>query len=640
MKKFGTFAKVILCLLCLSGPQLFAEDAGVGLQLKKTFEQLSSHSKLSPEEKTFFLAKKAAELDCPFERIPTHQSSTVFQYFYNDNWNLLDTWHDTYYLQLDNESMASFDEIADDPFIMLRTKVGGPFAFFNLADSWNNLAHFKIIEHHDWPCLPDGWEKVNLASLEGLENSSSPSSVEIIDFDKLFLLSTNDCEAIWWQITSDKNFDALIPNLNQVQLSNETIQLDPICQTFLNSNQEYFIRVKGLQNGSWCEWSIPFTFQVIKPQQVRNIEFSKIDEDRYELSWEADQNPSTSYWIFGSNALDFLPPIYGQTEQDIDYTFFVSDQCSTEINPKYAFYRIIAERDGTYAVPSEIVRVYDFGMYHPRTLLQVDNHNGVLDRKNLHSSFDALSDIAFEKSKQGAKYQKPPHISDQVWQTVSPYLLPENHPLRGSLDRIFSKSRALADTRSLKKAGFYWTKKGSYSPIYPTRHKKIKGYFIKIMTDAQENEDWKNWVHRIQGAQDTQKAINEFGCQSLLKVPKKYIYPLPTYPSPGPGCKKRKNFVLLSEDMKLVERDKNKQLFRKKMTKAHLNAIYKVVTKVGLKDSLYYNNIPWAKDGRLAFVDTEHHHVWPVFYKRFFKLLSPEMLAHWKALLQHNGPNF
>ncbi|MBS4168478.1 hypothetical protein [Parachlamydia sp. AcF125] len=628
--KWSTYAKFFFCLFCLLDSLLFSVSE-TGLQLKKAFKQLCAEPKLTPEEKTFFLAKKAAELDCPFERIPTHDS-TVFQYFYEGDWKLLDTWHNTCYLQLDNHSLASFEEIADDPFLVLRTKMGGPSANFSLSDSWNNLAHFKIIEHHDWPSMPEGWENVNLTLDNGVEEGLNTSPVEVLGFDKFFTLSTNRCEAIWWQITSDKNFDFLIPNLNQIQISNESIELDPLCQTFLNPEQEYFIRIKGLQNGMWSNWTNPFKFHVTKPLQVKDVEFSKKDKECYELSWQAEEDSSTHYWIFGSNALDFVPPIYASAEQNIDYALFISQENHIQIDPQYAFYRVIAERDGIYAVPSEIIRIYDEHLRHPRTLLQIDKHSGIADRKILAAHG--------ETDHSRPKNPKPAHISDHVWQAVFPYLLPENHPLKGPLDRIFSKSRALSNVRSLKQAGFYWTKKGSYSAIYPTRHKKIKGYFIKIMTDEQENEDWKNWISRIYGAQATQKAIDELGYQSLLKVPKKYIYVLPHYPSPTSSCKKRKNFILLSEDMGIVERGKNKKMFRKKITKAHLNAIYNVVTKVGLKDSLYYNNIPWAKDGRLAFVDTEHHHAWPVLYNRFFKLLSPEMLSHWKALIQHKGPNF
>lgn len=637
-RKLSMILKIVLCLYCFS---LQSENISQSVFLSK-FEQICADNRLTTAEKTVSLAKYATEQGVSFECVPTYDQP-VLQYCLEGTWNLLDVRQHAFYLQLDNRQLAAFDEIDDDPFLVLRTKVGACDSPFDFMQAQANLAHFKIIELGKWPSFSENLYTHSAETVLEDSNKKPDPAVTVLHVlsdlthpSTVFHLSQggDDCEVIWWQIASDKNFTLLIPNFNQIQPATDFIEIDPLSETFFNPNQNYYIRVKSFRDETWSSWSSPLAFNVQKPAAVQSVAFDKVDEGRYVISWESDE-VATTYWIFGSNALDFVPPLY-QVHSDYDppaYECLQTTQPQIEIDGKFAYYRIIPEKNGRYGVPSEVIRVYDEGLFHTRTLLQ---SNGETISRQIFPRL--LEEYPQEKQ---PKFVRHSHISNEVWETVTPYLLPDNHPTRRALDRIFSKKRVLKGEASLAKAGFTWTKTGSYSPIFPTRHKKIKGFYIKLYLDPQDRVDWKNWVARAQGAQSIAQAIEDNGYQELFKVPKKYIYPLPAKPAPsGSSGNHRKNFVLLSEDMRIVKRNLNKEMYRYRMTPIHLNAIYKIVSDLGLVDSLFIHNLPWAKDGKLAFVDTEKHHMWPVAFQRYLKYLSPGMQQHWRLLITHQGPNF
>lgn len=600
----------IFCLLCFNA-----------YSLSPLLEQLSNSKNLPPDQKIACLKKIASAEKIPFEQIPTY-GEPVLQFFFQNKWNILDTRYDIYYLQLDNQTLADFDEIAEDPFLVLRTKVNAKDQSYDFLTSQYNLAEFKIAPLEEWP-ICDESDKLLSPLPPSEENSTFNPEIALVQVgsDPCFVLTTSPCDLIHWQITSDNNF--IISNLDQICPFSKLIELDPISQTFINPHQNYFLKVKICQNGLWSNWSEPLSFVCTKPVQVHSVVFEKKD-DRYFISWEGD---ASEYFLYGSNALDFVPPIYAHME--VPYLKLTTSEKQIEIDPTYAYYRIIPCHNGKYGIPSEIIYIYDHSLAHPRSVLQFDPGMVKIERMPLGS-----------EQKQTKALNPPPHISSEIWQAVEPFLLPENHPIKGKMDRIFSKSRVVANEKALFKAGFTWTQKTvSHSGIYPTRHKKIKNFFIKLLTDVQDIADWRQWVKRAQGARDIRHFISKHDYERIFKVPQKYIYPLPEKPSPEEKTYP-KYFVLLSEDMKIVNPELNEDMYKNRVTKALLNVIYKIVTELGLIDSLFIHNLCWAKDGRLAFVDTEKHHSWPVLYHRYYKILSPPMVDYWKSLVKHHGPNF
>jgi hypothetical protein len=75
------------------------------------------------------------------------------------------------------------------------------------------------------------------------------------------------------------------------------------------------------------------------------------------------------------------------------------------------------------------------------------------------------------------------------------------------------------------------------------------------------------------------------------------------------------------------------------VTKEMLLAFYHLLTEFHLIDSVYADNTVFCKDGKLAFLDTEHAMVEavPVPITSVGQYLNPEMLAFWEQLIVNHG---
>lgn len=234
----------------------------------------------------------------------------------------------------------------------------------------------------------------------------------------------------------------------------------------------------------------------------------------------------------------------------------------------------------------------------------------------------------------------PQEIEGCVWAAVEPYLLPDDHKTWKFFDKLFSRYsfRVIESPESLKKAGFKETGTRHTQNFHVMKHKKLKGWLLKIYTDDAVGEtDWQHFVYRCQGAQAARESIEANNAKKLFKAPKKFIVPLPDQPEPRPGLQK-KYFVLLVEDMNLVSKKRSYHYWQSRITAHFLDYFWRIVTTAGLSDSFYIDNCAWSKDGRVAFVDTEHYHKWPIFYPKLFEHLSPHMKKHWSLLIDQKGP--
>lgn len=253
----------------------------------------------------------------------------------------------------------------------------------------------------------------------------------------------------------------------------------------------------------------------------------------------------------------------------------------------------------------------------------------------------ALWDEAAELCPKG--YSKPVGASQESWDAVQPYLIPSNHPAKKALDLIFSQQpRPLLSSKNMKKAGFF-----NYTPsdknIIVTGHPRLKGYLIKAYLDSCSLPEWKLWIQRIVGANQIRQSIEELGYTSIMKAPRKWIYPLPGNPSPPEGEEYfPKYYVLIVQDMGLFSAIANQQNWRHAMTPNLLASFYNMVMINGLIDSYYIDNSPFSFDRKIAFVDTEHYNIdireFPGRQEILYKFLSPAMREYWEHLLQNGGP--
>lgn len=233
-------------------------------------------------------------------------------------------------------------------------------------------------------------------------------------------------------------------------------------------------------------------------------------------------------------------------------------------------------------------------------------------------------------------YVRPPAVSEDIWEGSSPYFFPETHPLKETLDAIFSNSRVIFSEESMRSAGFINPKPQKHTQMIVTKHPDLPGLIIKTYFDCQRyfekmRED-EHWLQRIEGARLIQELVNDHGWQDHFKIPKKWIYPLPVYPEPSKKFQ-GKYFILVEEDMDLCDSAANKVLWGSAfVTPELLDQVYFIVTELGLYDSPSPDNLPFSHDGKLAFIDTQYFYIWPIGYRKLNSVLSKEMLRYWKSI--------
>jgi hypothetical protein len=523
---------------------------------------------------------------------------------------------------------------------------------------------------------------------DSLESASLPN-VQILNQQHLFNYCSpsfqlkdvqNECEMIWWQISPDSHFKLVPPNFDQVEAYTSTVTLPLISETFLNPGSTYYFRVKGYANGKWSEWSAPFAFVVNKPAAVEEVEFEEIDDRCYELNWERcaeESDEPIEYLVFGSNALDFIPSIYCEkqvnaivdgevVEEEVnDNLIAITTEPKIRVNGSLAYYRIIARQRGQLSVPSTLIHVYDQDLIQPRNVLQVvDDSSHLVAKRSLFSAAYPWTEIAlphvsfpFAKENHLLKIHQTllrskkhgdshhytyewPDVPEEVWVEVRPYLLPENHPAWPKLNRIFCRTRATQNPEKFKEAGFKRWRPGRWSRVSASSHPDLQEYFIKAYCDCEIGiiYDWRKWIHRIKGAESVRECIKKYKLQSDFKVPQKWIYPLPKHPSPPKNSHYlRKNFILVAENMRIHDHDKNEKMYKKNMTPKLLKGLYIILQVCGLYDSVYCFNIPFCKDGRIAVIDTEYHHKWPVPFHKLSHSFSKDMRHYWEKLTYKGG---
>lgn len=216
------------------------------------------------------------------------------------------------------------------------------------------------------------------------------------------------------------------------------------------------------------------------------------------------------------------------------------------------------------------------------------------------------------------------------------YMLPEDHPIKPFLDAIFSSSRVILNRENLKKAGFLFSKPRQFTHLIIASHPSIPGYIFKLYLDAQRYHKHKPeehfWLLRVQGALKVRHEIEVHQFQHLMKVPQKWLYKLPKKPKSPEGFMP-KHYILVEEDMYLLDTKENENLWRSPFVSPELlEALFTIVSRVGLSDCMKPDNIPFSIDGRIAFIDTQTHGQ-TVDYDRLKPWLSLPNQTYWHQLM-------
>lgn len=233
-----------------------------------------------------------------------------------------------------------------------------------------------------------------------------------------------------------------------------------------------------------------------------------------------------------------------------------------------------------------------------------------------------------------------PYISEEAREMMRPYLMPEDHPAKKTLDKLFRKANVTKNVKSFSKAGFVLRHAQPRSFIRIAGHEDLKGYLIKAHLDDEEREkfdrpSWWWFVKRCEGSRKIAKVIEENNIQKF-KVAKKWIYPLPVITNlPPMTLAKRKQVILVVEDMEVLSTEETLKAWKKKITMEDLDNLYKIVSKAGGR-SYRPENIPYTKNKTFAFVDTEYPDH-PGSYKDIERAIPTKLKPYWKELVSRGG---
>lgn len=229
-------------------------------------------------------------------------------------------------------------------------------------------------------------------------------------------------------------------------------------------------------------------------------------------------------------------------------------------------------------------------------------------------------------------------LSQKELQALTPHELPLGHPVRVHLDKLFKKKSIIKNVNALKEAGFDYAGPRKHTGLIVASHFKTPGFIYKIYTDVQEyyknRTEHELWLMRIEGVRRIREYIQDRHLVHLFKVPRKWVYIIPasmqnkTVPYP-------KHTILVEEQMDILSEKKNLEKWKsKELKQSLLNELYQLITLIGLRDCAKPDNIPFCKDGRIAFIDTQTFDENPVSYYRLSRSLSESNKKFWINLTQ------
>jgi hypothetical protein len=192
---------------------------------------------------------------------------------------------------------------------------------------------------------------------------------------------------------------------------------------------------------------------------------------------------------------------------------------------------------------------------------------------------------------------------------LSGYLLPQNHPLQEKLDTLFEDPNMFKSHQNVKQAGFHvvYNKYKPNTKLMVIKHPALENYLIKKFVDKiSRRQQLRNYVSRIKGAKALRKFIKVNNLQHIV-VPQKWLYELPEQFSDIKT--KEKGYLLIEDNMDICSGGLSSkgEVARKYKTIEFdiLDELCLVVYNFRGLDSAM-NNLPFTKQNKIAFVDTEH----------------------------------
>lgn len=216
---------------------------------------------------------------------------------------------------------------------------------------------------------------------------------------------------------------------------------------------------------------------------------------------------------------------------------------------------------------------------------------------------------------------------------MNSYLLPSTHPARDVLDYLFRRPDVIDNDSTFHAAGFETRVKKSRSLMRVAAHPALPKYLFKVyLVDERQLErkkprGWRGFANRCQGAGRIGKIIRDQRLR-YFQVPRKWQMFLPTHhPACGPDDQP---VILIAERQELLSRNENEHAWRNAIVEQHLDELYTIIHGAG-GASYRPDNIRLTKQGKLAFIDTEHTGD-QRDYESISQYLAPRMREYWLAL--------
>lgn len=175
---------------------------------------------------------------------------------------------------------------------------------------------------------------------------------------------------------------------------------------------------------------------------------------------------------------------------------------------------------------------------------------------------------------------------------VEDYVLPANHPLQKKLSGLFNQVRF--DNRLAARDGGFLPIPRIHRGMMVMNHPNVPGYLFKKFYDSKlsSKKEEQNFIRRIEGARRLKALIAEKKLKHIV-APEKWLYRLPD----------QDRYILVVEKVNLLKDKKTKERYGT-ISKEVLQELCIVLNHMRGLDSVI-PNMPFTKDDKIAFIDTE-----------------------------------
>lgn len=170
-------------------------------------------------------------------------------------------------------------------------------------------------------------------------------------------------------------------------------------------------------------------------------------------------------------------------------------------------------------------------------------------------------------------------------------------PIASLMRELFDDPKMFRSYSRFERAGFSLVDHAPHK-IMTGSHKRARGYLFKKYDDDKPGEkQLRNYMHRVEGSRLLRAFIAERGFTHVV-APRKWLYELP------PAFPER--YLVVAEKLDLVSRVATDRAYAR-ISKEQIRELATVLYYFrGLNSTAA--NLPYTKDARIAFVDTERWH--------------------------------